>query len=202
MSRKRIAIEIAVPIVLRAPTLDAAHALLAQEGIELRRERSGAAFVIDGKLVKASIDRRTSHDAIATRFNQPLNPSPYEAVQYGPRERWPADGRRRAYYAARRPHDERLLAAATDVRAGLGGRLTDGAIGAALKAAIATAGFPPFDLWHPESQLPDPAETVLSAIGFAAVSVSASTRPTSFQPALQGFRAANLSGRTVYRAVG
>ncbi len=202
MSRKRIAIEIAVPIVLRAPTLDAAHASLALEGIELRRERSGAAFVIDGKLVKASVDRRTSHDAITARFNQPLGTTPHEAVQFGPRERWPTDVRRRAYYAARRPHDERLLLAAADVRAGLGGRLKDEAIGAALKAAIAMAGFPPFELWRPDSQLPDPAEIILGVVGFDAVSVPTSARPTLIPPALQGFRATNLSGRTVYRAIG
>lgn len=202
MSRKRIAIEIAVPIVLRASTLDAAHAALADEGIELRRERSGAAFVINGIKVKASIDRRTSHDAITARFHQELSPSRYEAAQYKPRERWPGDIRRRAYYAARRPHDERLRAAAADVRAGLGGQLKHEAVGAALNAAIATAGFPPFELWRPDGQVVDPAEAILSAIGVAAVSVSAKTPPASVQTVIHGFRAVKLSGRTVYRDVG
>lgn len=202
MSRKRIAIEIAVPIVLRASTLDAAHASLAKEGIELRRERSGAAFIIDGKPVKASIDRRTSHDAITARFDQQLTQSPYAATQYAPRERWPGDARRRAYYAARRPHDELLLAVAADVRAGLGGRLREVTVATALNAAIATAAFPPFDLWHPNDQLPDPAVAVLNAIGLSAISVAASAIPASAQPALQGFRAIKLSDRTVYRAVG
>ncbi|CAN5136258.1 hypothetical protein BH11PSE5_BH11PSE5_32690 [soil metagenome] len=202
MSRKRIAIEIAVPIVLRASTLDAAHSALADEGIELRRERSGAAFVINGINVKASIDRRTSHDAITARFSQPLTPSPYKAAQYEPRERWPDNVRRRAYYAARRLHDERLQATAADVRTGLGGQLKHDAVGAALNAAIATAGFPPFELWQPDSQLADPAEAILSAIGFVAVSVSAKIPPAVIQPALEGFRAVKLSSRTVYRHVG
>lgn len=202
MSRKRIALEIAVPIILSATSLDTVHAELAEQGIELRRERSGAVFVIDGKTVKASIDRRTSHDALVARFKQPLHPSPYPLENGGPRERWPNDTQRSAYYAARRPHDERLAVTVADVRLALGSSVESGAISAALKAASARAAFPAFDEWRNGALPPDPARLVLEAVHLRELSVTSRSRLDITPAALRGFRATRLAGRTVYRSTG
>ncbi len=201
MSRKRVAIEIAVPIVLSATSLDTAYAELAEQGIELRRERSGAAFVIDGKAVKASIDRRTSHDALVARFKQPLTPSPYSIVDRGPRERWPDDARRRAYYAARRPHDEWLAVTVADVRIALGVSAQSGAVAAALKAAVSRAAFPAFEAWKQGAFPPDPAELVLGAVQLSEVSGAPGPRFDPKPAVLRGYRATHLAGRVIYRSL-
>lgn len=202
MSRKRVAIEIAVPIVLQALTLDAAHAMLAKEGIELRRERSGAAFVIDGKLVKASIERRTSLAAIEKRFDQNFVPSPYKPVARDPRERWPDNSRRCAYYAARRVHGERLALAAQDIRTALGGGAKNQTVSAALKAAISSAAFPAFEAWQSGADVPDPASAIMGAMELSAVSIERNARLPTTNARARGFQGVQLGIRTIYRAEG
>lgn len=202
MSRKRIALEIAAPIVLGAGTLDEAHAELAKQGIELRRQGSGAAFVIDGKTVKASIDRRTSRDAIEVQFGQPLTPSPYRPAAVGVRERWPDDADRREYYALRRRHDERLSEAAANVRAAIGRRAKGDAENVALQSATTAAAFPSFAAWRAGAEIPDPAAVVLGAMGFSAASVASATPIDSGRTHIKGFRATQLKGRVIYRPIG
>lgn len=200
MSRKRVTLEIAVPIVLSSASLDTAHAALAEQGIELRRKGSGAVFVIDGKTVSASIDRRTSHDAIVDRFKEPLTPSPYPTVNRGPRERWPSDPQRRAYYAARGPHDERLALAIADVRTALGATSRGGVVAAALKAATSAAAFPAFEAWLQGAVPPDPAELVFGAVQLNEISGASDPLVAPLSVALRGYRATQLTGRVVYRS--
>jgi hypothetical protein len=201
MSRTRVALEVAVPTVLAAPTLDAAHAALAEQGVELRNKGSGATFIIDGKLVKASVDRRTSLAAIEKRFGTELTPCPYKIAPHRPRERWPNDPQRRTYFALRRAHDERLRAAADDARDALGGHVRDQTVATALKGAIAAAAFPAFEAWCAGAGAPDPDGIVMGALGMSAISVEA-LQPRTTKPIVSGFRGTRLGKRTVYRAPG
>lgn len=201
MSRTRVALEIAVPIVLAAPTLDAAHAALAEQGIELRRKGSGAVFMIDGKPIKASVDRRTSLAALKKQFGTHLTPCPYAVSSPGPRERWPNDARRRQYFELRRGHEEGLRAAANDARSALGGRARDQSIATAIKAAIHGAAFPSFEAWTGGAAAPDPASVIFGAMGISTISVEPKM-PRVNIPAVNGFVGTRLGNRTVYRAAG
>lgn len=202
MSRKRVAIEIAAPIVLSAKSLDAAHEALAEEGIELRRKGSGAVFVIDGKTVSASIDRRTAHDAIVKRFAQPLEPSSLPIFDRGPRERWPNDPERRSYYAARRPHDERLALAVADVRQALNTAARSGVVAAAITAAASAATFPAFEAWRQGVMPADPAELVYGAVQLSEIAPASSPHINPSPMSLRGYKATQLADRVIYRATG
>jgi hypothetical protein len=174
---------------------------LAEHGIELTRKGTGAVFVIDGKTVNASINRRTSHDAIVKRFGQPLTPSPYPITNREPRERWPGDSQRQAYYAARRPHDERLKLAIADVQTALGTTGRSGAVAAALKASMSAAAFPAFEAWRRGAPAPDPTELVLGAVQLSEIAGPSGPRGDPLPAALEGYRATQLTGRVVYRAI-
>lgn len=202
MSRERIAMEIAVPIILASKTLDDAHAALAKEGIALQRHRSGAAFVIDRKPVKASINRGTSLSAIEKRFKESLEASPYAVSIVDQRERWPGNPARRDYYAARRIHDALARAAVGDVRTALGGRTRDATVASAVDAAIAASTFPAFEAWLAGASAPDPAAALQAALGFSTLSVDA--RRTAPLPGgyVHGFWGRKLGDRTVFRAHG
>lgn len=201
MSRTRVALEIAVPIVLAAPTLDAAHAALAEQGIELRTKGSGAAFIIDSKPVKASVDRRTSLAALAKRFDTNLTQCPYKIASHVARERWPDDPQRHTYFALRRAHDERLRAAVSDARSALGAHGQGLALAAALRTAMASAAFPSFEAWAGGAEAPEPASVIMGAMGFSTISVEPKTQSIAMSP-VAGFRGTRLGHRTVYHPEG
>lgn len=122
-SRERVAHEIAVPIALQSTSWDECHSRLAVEGIAIERTRYGANFVIDGKSVKASIDRSTSYAKLKARFGgEEFTPSPYTVKSAAPRELWPEGSKRRDYFVAKRYHDARLKAIIARFRDGHRGR--------------------------------------------------------------------------------
>lgn len=199
-SRERIAIEVAVPIVLRSDNFRDCHRLLAEEGIQLRREKSGAAFIIDGKPVKASIDRRTSLKNLELRLGSPLIAADITPKQVDRREMWPEDPIRREYYRLKAAHDDMRASVMTAARTALAGG--NGAAKAAIAGANASAAFPTFAAWAAGAQISDPAEVISAALSVSFIAGGKSLSAQQKDPVFQQFQQKRLRGRTVYRPVG
>jgi len=196
-SRTRIALEVAVPIALQSSTWAECLRLLAAQGIALEKTRYGANFVIDGRPVKASIDRRTSFANLRKRYGGEEFPeSRYKLAAPSPREMWPHDERRREYYAAKRGHDERHKAIIARFRAAHG--KVSGINSAALSAASATASFPTFEAWVSGTTPADPVETIAAALGFAVFEVKTQRAPSRTTLRTTEFRVIRLKDRVIY----
>lgn len=202
-SKKRIALEVAVPIAQRARTWDECHRLLAAEGIAISRTRYGANFVIDGVVVKASIDRSTSYAKLKARYGgEEFTPSTYPLASVPPRERWPDDAERRNYFATKRDHDARLKAMVSRFREGNSARVTGKTGAQALNAAITAAAFPSFEEWSSGSRPPDPAEIIAGALEFGVIQAPKSPAEAPREYAVEGFAALKLRGRVIYHRLG
>lgn len=199
-SRERVALEVAIPIATAVSSWDQAHAQLAAEGIALQLERSGAAFLIDGKTVKSSIGRVISLKDLEQRYGGPFEESPHPVQPVPKREMWPNDAQRQRYYAAKRTHDEALSVAFADVRRALG--RSSEITSAALRAARESAAFPSFAAWIDGSHPADPLETLASATGMAVFSVSVAPPEERISATLQGFEGKRVGDRTIYRKTG
>jgi hypothetical protein len=196
-SRTRIALEVAAPIALQSSSWDECHQLLAAEGITLEKTRYGANFVIDGKPVKASIDRRTSFANLKKHFGgEEFSGSRYKLAAVPPREMWPHDAKRSEYYAAKRDHDERRKAIIARFRAAHG--KVSGLDKAALTAASAAASFPTFEAWVSGATPADPVETVAAALGFAVFEVKTAHAPDGAILRTTDFRVIRLKDRVIY----
>lgn len=200
-SRERVAHEIAVPIALKSTSWDECHRRLAVEGIAIEKTRYGANFVIDGKSVKASIDRSTSYAKLKARFGgEDFTPSRYTVARAPSREMWPEGSKRRNYYVAKRSHDARLKAIVARFCDGHRGRAGNAVASGALEAAQAAASFPSFEEWTAGSQPPDPAEVVAGALEFGVIETSV-PRAATTQPQphpIAGFMPLKLRGRVIY----
>lgn len=196
-SRTRIALEVAVPIALQSSTWAECLRLLAAEGIALEKTRYGANFVIDGRPVKASIDRRTSFASLRKRYGGEEFPkSRWKLAAPSPREMWPHDEKRREYYAAKRGHDERHKALIARFRAAHG-KIT-GVHKEALNAASAAASFPAFEAWVSGAMPADPVETIAAALGFAVLEVKTPRAPGGPTLRTAEFRIIRLKDRVIY----
>jgi hypothetical protein len=196
-SRQRIALEIAVPIALQSTNWDECHRLLAAEGIALEKVRKGAIFIIDGKPVKASIDRNTSFASLMKRYgDEEFSKSRHKLAAAPPRELWPHDSKRREYYAAKRDHDERRKAIIGRFRAAHG--KARGVDKAALNAAIAGASFPPFEAWASGATAADPVEAIAAGLGFAVFEVEPAKAPGNASARTTEFKAIRLNDRVIY----
>jgi len=196
-SRRRLALEVAVPIALQSPSWDECHRLLAAEGITLEKTRYGANFVIDGKPVKASIDRKTSFANLKKRYaSEEFVESRYKLTAAPPREIWPHDAKRREYYSAKRDHDER--------RRAIIGRFRDahgkarGVDKAALDAASAGASFPSFEAWASGATPADPVEAIAAGLGFAVFEVEPANASGKASARTTEFKAIRLKDRVIY----
>lgn len=196
-SRTRLAHEVAVPIALRSSGWEECQRLLAAEGIALDKTRYGANFVIDGKPVKASIDRRTSFENLKKLYGgEDFVESRYKLAAQAPREMWPHDAKRREYYAAKRDHDESRKSIIAQFRAAHG--RARGVDKAALDAASAAASFPSFDAWASGATPADPVETIAAAIGFAVFEVKTLRAPGGATVRPAEFKAFRLKDRVIY----
>ena len=200
-SRERVAHEIAVPIALQSTNWDECHRRLAVEGIAIERTRYGANFVIDGKSVKASINRSTSYAKLKARFGgEDFTPSGYTVARAPSREMWPERSKRRNYYVAKRSHDARLKAIIARFRDGHRGRAGNALASGAIEAAQAAASFPSFEKWAAGSEPPDSAEVVAGALEFGVIETSVPRAATAqIQPhPIAGFTPLKLQGRVIY----
>lgn len=196
-SRTRLALEVAVPIALQSSSWDECHQLLAAEGIALEKTRYGANFIIDGKPLKASIDRRTSFANLKKRYGgEEFSGSRHKLEATPPREMWPDDARRREYYAAKWDHDERRKAIVGRFRAAHG--RARGVDKAALDAASAGASFPPFEAWASGSMPADPVETIAAALGFAVFESAPVRAPGTTTVRTTEFKVIRLKDRVIY----
>lgn len=196
-SRTRIAHEVAVPIALQSSGWDECHQLLAAEGIALEKTRNGARFIIDGKPVKASIDRRASFENLKKHYRgEEFSDSRHKLAVVSPREMWPDDAKRREYYSAKRDHDERRKAIVGRFRAAHG--KARGVDKAALDAASAGASFPPFEAWASGASPPDPVETIAAALGFAVFEVKTPHASAGATAPTTEFKAIRLKDRVIY----
>ncbi|WP_296721985.1 relaxase/mobilization nuclease domain-containing protein [Erythrobacter sp.] len=199
-SRQRIALETAVPIALKSSCWDECNRLLAAEGISIENVRKGANFIIDGKRVKASIDRSTSYEKLKTRYgNEEFTPSAHPIKPTPQREMWSHDLKRREYYASKRDHENRLSSIVDRFREGHGRAASGGVSADAVATAKASAKFPSFDDWAGGTQPADPVEAVASALGFGIIEVSPLNGNAPQQEPIETFTAVKLSGRVIYR---
>lgn len=202
-SRKRIALEIAVPIALRAGSWEECHCKLAAEGIALARTRYGANFIIDGKAVKASIDRSSSYAKLKALYGgEEYKPSTYPLEPSPIRVMWPNNAKRSAYYAAKRDHDARLKAIVQKFRAGHGGRASGQVTTAALGAAAEAAAFPSFEEWSGGSRPLDPVEVISDALGFGIIETSGALGGKPREESCEAFSALKLGDRVIYHRLG
>lgn len=196
-SRTRLAHEIAVPIALQSSGWDECHQLLAAEGIALEKTRNGARFIIDGKPVKASIDRRASFENLKKHYGgEEFSESRHKLAVISPRKMWPDDAKRREYYSAKRDHDDRRKAIIDRFRAAHG--RARGVDKAALDTASAGASFPPFEAWASGATPSDPVETIAAALGFAVFEVKNPHAPAGTTAPTTEFKAIRLQGRVIY----
>lgn len=198
-SRERVAHEIAVPIALKSTSWDECHRRLAVEGISIERTRYGANFVIDGKPVKASVDRSTSFEKLKARYGgEEFTSTSYIVRSDAPRELWPEDSNRREYFVAKRSHDARLKAVIARFRDGHRDRASSAVDKEAIAAAQAAASFPLFEDWTSGSQPPDPAEFIGVTLEFGVIETSSpSTAAPQPQP-IAGFTPIKLRDRVIY----
>lgn len=198
-SRERIALEIAVPIALESTSWDECHRRLAAEGIAIQRTRYGANFVIEGKPVKASIDRSTSYARLKERFGgEEFKPSSHTVKNVAPRELWPEGSQRREYYQAKRSHNARMRAIIARFRGRHRGRAGVAVAPEALAAAQAAASFPSFDEWVSGSQPPEPADVIARTLGFGVIEATKPRDVPPQQQAIADFKALKLRDRVIY----
>lgn len=197
-SRARIALEVAVPLALKSTSWIECHRLFAEQGIALERTRYGANFIIEGKRVKASIDRRTSYGSLKKRFGgEEYVPSPYQPKDVPQREMWPNDTKRREYFSAKREYDDGRQALLRHFRQAHGGR-SHGVTKDALEAARSAASFPSYDEWIAGVAPPDFVEVIASAMGFGVIKAQHPLKPHHADPRPSDFRAIRLRDRVVY----
>lgn len=206
-SRKRIALEIAAPIALSSTSWDECHRRLAAEGIALRKTNvRGAEFIIDGKPVKASINRETSFAKLKDRYGSDFDASVHEVQPSPPREMWSGDEKRQDYYRQKRAHDllrDRLVSA---VRQAGGHRPSTHPERLALNVAIDETTFPSFEEWCIGARAKDPGDVIDSVLGAGLFSseVTAGAKPNATPTAtsIQGFKATKLKDRVLYHRQG
>lgn len=196
-SRTRLAFEVAVPIALRSSSWDECHRLLAAEGIMLKRTRYGANFIIDGKPVKASIERKTSFENLKKHYGgEEFSESRHKVAAAPPREMWPHDQKRREYFAAKREHDERRTSIIARFREAHG--KARGVNKAALNAASTGASFPSFEAWVSGATPADPVESIAAALGFGIIEVEPVGASANAAARTTEFKAIRLKDRVIY----
>ena len=206
-SRKRIALEIAAPIALSSTSWDECHRRLAAEGIALRRTQvRGAEFIIDGKPVKASINRETSFAKLKDRYGTDFVPSVHKVQPAPPREMWPGDAKRQDYYRQKRAHDQLRDRLVNAVRQARGRRPSQHPESLALNAAVDEVAFPSFEEWCRGARAKDPGDVIDSVLGaglFSPESKAGATpnaAPTA--TSIKGFKATKLKDRVLYHREG
>jgi len=206
-SRKRIALEIAAPIALSSTSWDECHRKLAAEGIELRKTQvRGAEFIIDGKPVKASINRETSFSKLKDRYDSDFVASVHKVQPSPLREIWPSDEKRQDYYRQKRAHDhlrDRLVSA---VRRARGRRSSKDSESLALDAAVDEVAFPSFEDWCRGARAKDPGDVIDDVLGAGLFSpdIAANATPNAAPSVtlIPGFKATKLSDRVLYHRQG
>ncbi|MGY6550355.1 MAG: relaxase/mobilization nuclease domain-containing protein [Erythrobacter sp.] len=198
-SRARVALEIAAPIALASTSWDECHRRLAAEGIEIcMTEARGAQFIIDGKPVKASINRKTSYKQLKDLYQEDFRPSRYKVQHVPRREMWPNDVKRREYYAAKRQH-EALLAGMSEHYASSQGRSApNGTMADALKTAKAAAAFPSFDQWISGASPVDPEAAISDKLGYGVFEAPGNSAALTKDNSIYGFVPVKLKDRVVY----
>jgi hypothetical protein len=197
-SRERVALDIAVPILLAAKSWNEAHHGLAREGISIERRRKGAVLVIDGIAVKASISRQTSLAKLEQRYGEPMKVSLYAAAEVAPREIYPDDLLWRQYYAAKRAYAAAVASAANDVKRVIGRSSQLTAQKAAYAAATGKLAFPDFSAWQQGKAALDPMTIFGEALGLDVVLVNNPQVPTAVPNPVVGFKPMGLGNRTLY----
>ncbi|MBJ7389189.1 MAG: relaxase/mobilization nuclease domain-containing protein [Sphingomonadaceae bacterium] len=197
-SRERIALEVAVPILLAAKSWNEAHNGLAKAGISIEKRRTGAVFLIGGIAVKASISRQTSLVKLEQRYREPMTESPYAAAEVAPREIYPNDLIRRQYYAAKRAHAAAVVSAANDVKHVIGRSSQLTAQKAAFAAATGKLAFPDFDAWLRGKAALDPMTIFGEALGLDVIFINNPKLPTGAPNSVVGFTPLVLGNRTLY----
>ena len=196
-SRSRIALEIAVVAAKQAKNWDQAHRALASEGMELVRNRSGIAFVIDGKKVNGSIDRETSLKALERRYKADFEPrDPHVTVAtIAPRLVNPQNEKRARYHEDRRAH----LAGVTDVVANYSVGIADRVLRKAVATQLAGAmSFPSYDEWLRGMRAEPPVITAASELDVPSMTANGAEHDVSVT-ATAGFTSRALRGRVIYR---
>lgn len=206
-SRKRIALEIAAPIALSSTSWDECHRRLAAEGIALRKTQvRGAEFIIDGKPVKASINRETSFSKLKDRYDSDFVASVHKVQPSPLREMWPGDEKRQDYYRQKRAHDHLRDRLDSAVRRARGRRSSKDPESLALNAAIDEVAFPSFEEWCSGARAKDPGDVIDDVLGAGlfspgiAADITQNAAPTA--TSIPGFRATKLSDRVLYHRRG
>lgn len=182
-SRKRVAIEEAVPVLLAANSWFDAHSELAKLGIglELAKNKSGANILIDGKNVKASISDRTSLAKLEKRWGL-FQPRPDRVLIAASSDRlmFPADAERVRYYEAKRSYTSQIAQVITDVRSAEEGYKSSVPSATCDPSKIMRLSFPTFSDWLAGGEIPEPTSALAASStvkGFE-VAGALSTKPS------------------------
>jgi len=174
------------------------------DGIEIVKKGSGAVFIIDGKPVKASLERETSLKALEKRYRgefQPRDPHEAPLLRRRPQTLWPNNPQRERYHSERRVHAGAIASALSELR---GAHTLGGTI--AIRSAVAgrlgqEAAFPSFESWLASASPSDPFTVAASALNLTGISAQPGD-PLNLASPIKGFRVIKLAERTIYRRPG
>jgi len=158
-SRKRVAVEEAVPILRAAKNWPDAHSQLAHLGIglEIAKNKSGANLVIDGKNVKASISDSTSLQKLERRWGafQPKAAGVHIA-NVCDRPMYPKDPQRMLYFAAKRAFRDTLAQMIGEIRSSEEGYKSSVPSVTCDPFKMTRPSFPTYEAWSANEAIPDP----------------------------------------------
>lgn len=158
-SRKRVAIEEAVPILLNAADWQSLHAALGTIGIGLERSKykNGANLDFDGKTVGASIHDSTSFGELVERLG-PFQQRRDDIIvaPYVPRSMHPKDVDRQEYHAAKRAFAASLAQMISEIRASDTGYKSSAPSIENDPSKLTRLSFPSFEAWMTGMVAPDP----------------------------------------------
>ena len=179
-SRKRVAIEEAVPVLLAAKDWTDAHAHLAKVGIglEMAMNKSGANLVINGKTVKASISDSTSLAKLEKRWGAFQPPAAHvEITSFAPRLMFPADADRARYFAEKHAFTADLTQMIAEVRSADQDHEPSAPSATCDPSKLMRVAFPTYDEWLSGSTAPDPASVLTKAARVAGFAVDGASPP-------------------------
>lgn len=179
-SRKRVAVEEAVPILRGVKSWLDAHAKLAETGIglELAMNKSGANIVIDGKSVKASISDSTSLAKLKKRWGayEP-RPKTLPLAPYVPRSMFPGDVDRARYFAAKAAFLAILTGMISEVRSAEQGYRSSVPSETCDPSKLMRSSFPSYDAWLGGCSVAEPASVLTQNAPVQGFLIDVASRP-------------------------
>lgn len=202
-SRTRIALEEAVPALLRAKDWADAHGQLAKLGLglELAQNKSGANFIINGKKVKASVADETALAKLQKRWGafQP-RPDHTGVATYLPRPMFPGDAERTRYYAAKRAFIAGLTQMVAEVRSAEKGYRSSVPSSDCDPSKLTRLSYPTFEDWRAGAPTPDVAQVLGGSSQVAGFGGETLAHPIAYN--IKGYEAHATRKGIAYRKIG